>query len=75
MILLHTNCLTDAQDKNRESLINQALLAGGNDPYVRYFVGDCLLTEGKAEAAIEQWQYVFHSSPEFRTEVCRNLSR
>ena len=75
MILLHTNFLTDAQDKNRESLINQALLAGGNDPYVRYFVGDCLLTEGKAEAAIEQWQYVFHSSPEFRTEVCRNLSR
>jgi len=75
MILLHTNFLTDAQDKNRESLINQTLLAGGNDPYVRYFVGDCLLTEGKAEAAIEQWQYVFHSSPEFRTEVCRNLSR
>lgn len=75
LILLHTNFLTDALDKNRESLINQALLAGGNDPYVRYFVGDCMLTEGKAEAALEQWQHVFHSSPEFRTEVCRNLSR
>ena len=75
LILLHTNFLTDVQDKNRESLINQALLAGGNDPYVRYFVGDCLLTAGKADAALEQWQYVFHSSPEFRTEVCRNLSR
>ncbi len=75
MILLHTNFLTDAQDKNRESLMNQALLTGGYDPYVRYFVGDCLLTEGKTDAALEQWQFVFHSSPEFRTEVCRNLSR
>lgn len=75
LILLHTNFLTDVQDKNRESLIQQALLAGGNDPYVRYFVGDCLLTEGKADAALEQWQHVFHSSSEFRTEVCRNLSR
>ena len=74
LILLHTNFLTDVDDKNRESLIQQALLAGGNDPYVRYFVGDCMLTEGKAEAALEQWQYVFHSNSEFRTEVCRNLS-
>lgn len=75
LILLHTNFLTDVEDKNRESLIQQALLAGGNDPYVRYFVGDCMLTEGKAEAALEQWQYVFHSNSEFRIEVCRNLSR
>lgn len=74
MILLHTNFLRDIDDSSRESLINQALLAGGHDPYVRYFVGECLLTEGRIEGALEQWQHAFHSIAEFRTEICRNLS-
>ncbi len=75
MILLHTSFLRDVQDTGRQSLINQTMLAGGNDPYVRYFVGDCLLTEGKVDAALEQWQFVFHSSPEYRRQVCVNISR
>jgi len=75
MILLHTSFLRDVRDSGREALMNQTLLAGGNDPYTRYFVGDCLLTEGKATEAMEQWQIVFHSCPEFRVEVCRNVSR
>ncbi len=75
MILLHTSFLRDVRDSGRESLINQTMLVGGNDPYVRYFVGDCLLTEGKVDAALEQWQFVFHSSPEYRRQVCLNVSR
>lgn len=75
MILLHTSFLRDVRDTGRESLIGQAMLVGGNDPYVRYFVGDCLLTEGKVDAALEQWQFVFHSSPEYRRQVCLNVSR
>ncbi|MEJ7595422.1 MAG: hypothetical protein WKF77_28215 [Planctomycetaceae bacterium] len=75
MILLHTSFLRDVRDSGRQSLINQAMLAGGNDPYVRYFVGDCLLTEGNVDAALEQWQFVFHSSPEYRRQVCLNISR
>ena len=75
MILLHTSFLRDARDTGRQSLIGQAMLVGGNDPYVRYFVGDCLLAEGKVDAALEQWQFVFHSSPEYRRQVCLNISR
>ncbi|MCA9011860.1 MAG: O-antigen ligase family protein [Planctomycetaceae bacterium] len=75
MILLHTSFLRDVRDAGRESLINQTMLVGGNDPYVRYFIGDCLLTEGRAGDAIEQWNFVFHSCPEYRIEVCRNIAR
>lgn len=75
MILLHTSFLRDVQDVERESLINQTILVGGNDPYVRYFIGDCLLTEGRAGEAIEQWKFVFHSCSEYRIEVCRNIAR
>ncbi len=75
MILLHTSFLRDVHDTGRQSLISQTMLTGGNDPYVRYFVGDCLLTEGKVDAALEQWQFVFHSSPEHRRQVCLNISR
>jgi O-antigen ligase/tetratricopeptide (TPR) repeat protein len=75
MVLLHTGFLRDVRDSGRESLMNQTLLVGGNDPYIRYFVGDCLLTDGRAADAMAQWQFVFHSSPEYRTEVCRNISR
>ena len=75
MILLHTSFLRDVRDPGRQSMINQTMLAGGNDPYVRYFIGDCLLTEGKVDAALEQWQFVFHSSPEYRRQVCLNISQ
>ncbi len=75
MILLHTSFLRDVRDSGRDALIRQTILAGGNDPYVRYFVGDCLLTEGRAAEALEQWQFVFHSCPEYRLEVCKNISR
>ena len=75
MILLHTGFLRDVRDTGRQSLISQTMLVGGNDPYVRYFVGDCLLTEGKVDAALEQWQFVFHSSAEHRRQVCLNISR
>ncbi len=75
MILLHTSFLRDVRDTSRPALISQTKLVGGNDPFVRYFIGDCLLTEGKVEDAIEQWRYVFHSSPEYRRRVCRNMAR
>jgi len=75
MILLHTSFLRDVRDTSRQSLISQAKLVGGNDPFVRYFIGDCLLTEGKIEDAIDQWRFVFHSSPEYRRRVCLNMSR
>ena len=74
MILLHTGFLRDVRDIGRQSLISQTMLVGGNDPYVRYFVGGCLLTEGKVDAALEQWQFVFHSSSEHRRQVCLNMS-
>lgn len=75
MILLHTSFLRDVKDSNRQAFISQTQLVGGNNPYVRYFIGDCMLTEGKIEEALEQWRYVFHSSSEYRLRVCQNMSQ
>ena len=72
-MLISTGFIRDPLDRQRESMLAQAMRLGQYSPTVRFTAGFALLADGKQKEAIEQWAAVFHSNAQMRRSFCQRL--
>ena len=72
-MLISTGFIRDPQDRQRQSMLAQAMRLGQYSPTVRFTAGFALLADGKQKEAIEQWAVVFHSNAQMRRSFCQRI--
>jgi len=71
--LVLTSFIHDPADALHSRLMAQTIRLGKYSPTVRFFIGQSLALDGRADEALAQWNLVFHSTKAMRLQMLQLL--
>ena len=72
--LVLTSFIHDPKDALHARIMAQTMRLGKYNPTVRFFIGQALALDGRAEEALAQWNTVFHSTKAMRLQMLQLLA-